>query len=119
MKIAISTTGNNLDAEVELRFGRASSFLLFDTETKEFLILDNSVQVNAMQGAGIKTAQNIVTAGAEALISGHCGPKAMQVLNAKKVAVYVTGKNIISTVISQLQAGLLEQITTPDVAGHV
>ena len=118
MKIAISTTGNNLDAEVELRFGRASSFLLFDTETKEFSLLDNSEQVNAMQGAGIKTAQNIVSAGAEALISGHCGPKAMQVLNAKKIAVYVTGKSFISSAIFKLQAGLLDPITTADVAGH-
>lgn len=118
MKIAISTTGNNLDAEVELRFGRARSFLLFDTETQDFSLLDNSEQVNAMQGAGVKTAQNIVTAGAEALISGHCGPKAMQVLNAKKIAVYVSEKSIISAAISKLQAGLLEQITTADVAGH-
>jgi len=118
MKIAISTTGNNLDAEVELRFGRASSFLLFDTETKEFSLLDNSEQVNAMQGAGVKTAQNIVTAGAKALISGHCGPKAMQVLNAKKIAVYVSEKSIISEAIYKLQSGLLKQISTADLAGH-
>ncbi|MCG6200510.1 NifB/NifX family molybdenum-iron cluster-binding protein [Psychromonas antarctica] len=118
MKIAISTAGNNLDAQVELRFGRASSFLLFDTDTRNFSMLDNSEQVNAMQGAGIKTAQNIVTAGADVLISGHCGPKAMQVLNAKNIAVYVTEKNVIGTAIANLQNGLLEQITTHDVAGH-
>lgn len=118
MKIAISTTGNNLESEVELRFGRASSFLIFDTQSKEFSLLDNSEQVNAAQGAGIQTAQNIVSAGVEAVISGHCGPKAMKVLNAKKVAVYVTEKNIISAAITEQQAGSLKQITTADFAGH-
>lgn len=118
MKIAISTTGNNLDAEVELRFGRASAFLLFDTETQTFSLLDNSEQVNAEQGAGVKTAQNIVRAGAQALISGHCGPKAMKVLNAKKIAVYVTEKSVISEAIAKLQAGSLTPITAADAAGH-
>ena len=118
MKIAISTAGHNLDAQVELKFGRANSFLIFDTETGTFSELDNSEQVDAMQGAGIKTAQNIVRAGADTLISGHCGPKAMKVLNAKKVAVYVTEKCVISDAISKLQSGLLEKMTTADATRH-
>ena len=40
MKIAISTAGHNLDAQVELKFGRANSFLIFDTESETIKLIN-------------------------------------------------------------------------------
>jgi len=42
MKIAISATAPNLDAEVEPRFGRCQYFIIVDPQSIEFEALDNS-----------------------------------------------------------------------------
>ena len=118
MKIAITTAGTNLTDAVELRFGRAKSFAIYDTDTKELTFIDNSQQLNAAQGAGIQAAQHVVASGATALISGHCGPKAMRVLQAKNIAVYVTKEATIQEALDALEAGTLEQITQADVEEH-
>ena len=57
MKIAITTSGDSLDAAVDPRFGRAKAFILYDTETDEWSVLDNAQNLNAAQGAGIQAAQ--------------------------------------------------------------
>ena len=64
MKIAISASGQNLDAEVDPRFGRCQYFIIADTDTEEFEALDNS-SASAAGGAGISAAQMIVGKGVE------------------------------------------------------
>jgi predicted Fe-Mo cluster-binding NifX family protein len=118
MKIAITALEASLASPVEPRFGRAKQFVLFDTVTEEFEIIDNLQNLNAAQGAGIQSAQNIINAGAEALISGHCGPKAFRVLAAGKVKVYVNASGTIQENLDKLQAGELEQANDADVEGH-
>ena len=56
MKIAITAKGIRLDSEVDPRFGRAPYILIVDTETLAFEAVDNSENVNAFKGAGIKAA---------------------------------------------------------------
>ena len=82
MKIAITTSGNDLNAPLDSRFGRAPKFLIYDLEAKTFEIIDNEQNLNAAQGAGIQSAQNIARLGAKALVTGHCGPKAFRVLGS-------------------------------------
>jgi predicted Fe-Mo cluster-binding NifX family protein len=93
MKIAISANGQNLDAEVDPRFGRCQYFIIADTETEEFEALDNS-SATAAGGAGISAAQMIVKKGVEAVLTGNCGPNAHQVLSPAgiKVITGVSGK---------------------------
>ena len=42
MKIAISSNGTDLDAQIDTRFGRCAFFLLVETDTMEFEFIDNS-----------------------------------------------------------------------------
>ncbi|HQO93156.1 MAG TPA: NifB/NifX family molybdenum-iron cluster-binding protein, partial [bacterium] len=58
MKIAVTTSGHDLNSPFESRFGRAPGFIVYDTETKEFEAIDNSMNLNAAQGAGIQAAMN-------------------------------------------------------------
>jgi predicted Fe-Mo cluster-binding NifX family protein len=53
----------------------------------EFEVLDNSPNVNAFKGAGIQAATSVCDKGAEVLMTGYCGPKAFQVLEAAGVKV--------------------------------
>ncbi|MEJ2657839.1 MAG: NifB/NifX family molybdenum-iron cluster-binding protein [Desulfobacterales bacterium] len=87
MKIAITSQGPHLDSLVDPRFGRAAYILIVDTETFDFEVLDNNENVNALKGAGIQAASMVNDKGARVLLTGYCGPKAFQVLNAAKINV--------------------------------
>jgi predicted Fe-Mo cluster-binding NifX family protein len=87
MKIAITSQGTHLDSQVDPRFGRAAYILIVDTDTLEFEVMDNKENVNAFKGAGIQTASMVNDKGAKVLLTGYCGPKAFQVLNAAKINV--------------------------------
>ena len=58
MRIAVSASGPNLDAEVDPRFGRCQCFIVVDSESMEFETVESSGAV-AGGGAGIATAQMI------------------------------------------------------------
>ena len=75
MEIAISATGPTLDADVDPRFGRCQYFIIADPETMQFEAMDNS-SATAAGGAGISAGQAIVGKGAQAVLTGNCGPNA-------------------------------------------
>jgi predicted Fe-Mo cluster-binding NifX family protein len=87
MKIAVTSQGTDLDSQVDPRFGRSAYILIVDSENFDFQVIDNSVNVNAMKGAGIQAAGTIVNGGADVLLTGFCGPNAYKALSAGKVKV--------------------------------
>ncbi|HON58308.1 MAG TPA: NifB/NifX family molybdenum-iron cluster-binding protein [Smithella sp.] len=118
MKIAVTTSGNDLNAPLDSRFGRAPKFLIYDLETKTFEIIDNKQNLNAAQGAGIQSAQNIVQLGAKALVTGHCGPKAFRVLKSAGVKIYNTSAATVAEALDLYLAGKLTESDAADVEGH-
>lgn len=118
MKIVITTTGNDLSAPLDSRFGRAPKFLVYDLDAKTFDIVDNEQNLNAAQGAGIQSAQNVARLGAGAVITGHCGPKAFRVLEAAKIKVYKTAAATVLGAIEQYREGKLSESTYADVEEH-
>jgi predicted Fe-Mo cluster-binding NifX family protein len=118
MKVAFTTTGDTLGSPMDKRFGRAPKFLVFDLETGGFEVIDNGQNLNAPQGAGIQSAQNVAKAGASSLVTGHCGPKAFRVLQAAGVAVYTTDASTVAEAISLFRSGALTKALSPDVDGH-
>jgi predicted Fe-Mo cluster-binding NifX family protein len=113
MKLVITSQGPNLADPVDPRFGRARYHILFDPDDGEFTALDNDQRVEAAQGAGVQAAQNVVARGAGVLLTGHCGPKAYEVLCAAGVQVY---SGIEGTVLEAVQAwrqGNLELLAGP------
>ena len=89
MKIAITSTGDTKSSKADPRFGRARYFLIFDTATSEYEVIDNTINMEAPQGAGIQAAETVVDQGAKILITGHCGPKAFRALEAAGVKLVV------------------------------
>ena len=87
MKIIITSQGSRLDDQVDPRFGRAKQFILADTESGQFAAHDNAQNLNAPQGAGIQAAQAAARLGAEAVLTGHVGPKAFAALSAAGIKV--------------------------------
>lgn len=118
MKIAFTTSGDNLDSPLEPRFGRAPRFLVYDDESKDVEIVDNQQNMNAPQGAGIQAAQNVANKGVRCLVTGHCGPKAFRVLTEAGIKIYNTDVPTVAAALEALNAGRLKPSNAPDVEGH-
>lgn len=118
MKIAISTSGMNLDSEVDLRFGRAVGFIIYDIENETYVYVDNKQNLNAMQGAGIQAAQNVVKQNVDAIITGNCGPKAFSVLSQAGVKIYIGAAGTVKEVVEKFKNNELQMAQTANVEGH-
>jgi predicted Fe-Mo cluster-binding NifX family protein len=118
MKIVITVKGTDLDSEVDPRFGRAQNFLLVDTESGEASLIDNQQNVNALGGAGVSSAEAIAETGAEALLTGHCGPNAFMALNAAGVKVVVGVEGIARDALERLKNGEYKFSESADVERH-
>ena len=118
MKIAITATGTTPESPLDARFGRAANFLVFDPDTNTWETVVNTQNLNAAQGAGIQAAQMIVKAGAGALVTGHCGPKAFRVLAAAGVKVYNTDAPTVAEALARYRAGQLTEAAAANVESH-
>jgi len=126
MKIAVTTFGSDLDGPVDPRFGRAQRLLVVDLpegatdlgSVQISEVLDNERTQMLTQGAGLQAAQKIVDAGARALVTGHCGPKAFQVLSLAEVRVYQGASGSVRDALTAFVEGRLEVAREADVEGH-
>lgn len=118
MKIAFTTSGESLSSPLDGRFGRAPHLLIYDQSLESIELLDNRRNVEAAQGAGIQAAEAIVRAGAGALVTGHCGPKAFRVLSAAGIEVYTSEASTVAEALEAFRAGRLRRAESADVDGH-
>ncbi|MFO7597475.1 MAG: NifB/NifX family molybdenum-iron cluster-binding protein [Desulfocurvibacter africanus] len=118
MKIAVSTQGNGLDSPLDPRFGRASGFVIVDSDTLEHTYVPNAQNMSLSQGAGIQAAQCVANAGAKAVITGHVGPKAYVALDRGKIAVYLRDGGTAREALEAFKAGSLAKAGGPDKDGH-
>ena len=118
MKVAFTTSGNDLAAPLDSRFGRAPRFLIYDLNNETFEVIDNKQNLNAAQGAGIQSAETVARLGAKALVTGHCGPKAFRVLSAAGVKIYTTEAPTVAAALDQYRLGKLVEARSADTEGH-
>ncbi|MDX9710487.1 MAG: NifB/NifX family molybdenum-iron cluster-binding protein [Trichloromonas sp.] len=118
MKIVVTTSGNDLQAPLDPRFGRAAGYLVYDSECSTYKRIDNAKSQETSHGAGILAAELVARSGAKVLISGHCGPKAFRVLQAAGVKVYNCAAATVAEALEQYRAGKLVEAESADVSGH-
>jgi predicted Fe-Mo cluster-binding NifX family protein len=118
MKIAFTTSGDDLGAPLDSRFGRAPKFLVYDLDAATFEVFDNQPNLNAAQGAGIQSAEAVARLGAKAVVTGHCGPKAFRVLTAAGIRIYNTDAPTVAEALELYRAGKLAEAKAADVEGH-
>ncbi len=117
MKVAITSTGKELDSNLDRRFGRCGYFLVVDTDSKDVEIIDNSA-IAAGGGAGIAAAQQLIDRKVNVLITGNVGPNAFQTLNGAGVNIYTGQIGRISELVDLFEKGELERTDAPNVGGH-
>ncbi|HCL56630.1 MAG TPA: dinitrogenase iron-molybdenum cofactor biosynthesis protein [Spirochaetia bacterium] len=105
MKIAISSTGQNLTDYLDPRFGRANWLCIYDTESGKTEFIENVENFNASHGAGIQTAVKVVSSGASHVFSGHFGPKAADTLKDKVKSHEIHEEIKIVDLIEKIKSG--------------
>jgi len=115
VKVAVTSTGADLDAQVDPRFGRARYLLVVDSDTLDFEAVPNP-NVDAGGGAGIQTAQLVASKGAQVVLTGNCGPNAYRTLSAADAQVYAGLSGSVRSAIESLKRGELQPLAGPSVA---
>jgi predicted Fe-Mo cluster-binding NifX family protein len=110
MRIVISMTVPDIDADVDPRFGRGPHLLVIDSDTLEWQAHPNPGASSA-GGAGIQAAQFVTSQKADVVISGDFGPHAFQALEAAGMPMYVFGNcRTAREVVAQFKAGQLQRV---------
>ncbi len=117
MKVAVSATGSTLDATVDPRFGRCSTFIIVETDDMSFEAIDNGSSALS-GGAGIQSAHLVAQKGVRTVLTGNCGPNAHQTLKAAGIDVMLGCSGTIAEAVESYQAGRLRVAAVPNVASH-
>jgi len=117
MKICVSATEGNIEAQVEPRFGRCPYFVLVDSETMQFEAIPNFAS-GASGGAGIQAAQSVANKGAKLVITGNVGPNAYGALSAAGIEIVTGASGTVREVVEKFNRGELGKINGPTVGEH-
>jgi predicted Fe-Mo cluster-binding NifX family protein len=117
LKVAVSAIGENLDAQIDPRFGRCQYFIIVDTESMEFEAIPNASAM-AAGGAGIQAAQIVVGKGVEAVITGNVGPNAFQTLSASGIKIITGVRGVVRDAIEKFKKGEIDKTSSPTVPSH-
>jgi predicted Fe-Mo cluster-binding NifX family protein len=118
MKIAITCTKNEIDADVDQRFGRAPYFLIYNIDDDSFEFIENTQSLNLPQGAGVQAVKTVLDKGVNAVLTGHCGPNAFTALSKANIKIFLNVKGTLKDAFQAFKNRQLEEATTPDVEGH-
>ena len=95
MKILFTSTGKTWDSAMDSRFGRAEYLVLYDEESDELEVTDNSAVKNEAHGAGTATAQKMYEMKPDVLITGNGpGENARAALKFLKMKIFTGAHNI-------------------------
>jgi predicted Fe-Mo cluster-binding NifX family protein len=117
IKLCISSTGEDLNSNVDPRFGRCDYFLIINPKTMNFESVLNK-NSKAMGGAGIQAAELIAKKGANIVITGNVGPNAFQTLKAADIKIITGISGNIKKIVDKFNKGELKEIEGPSVDSH-
>jgi predicted Fe-Mo cluster-binding NifX family protein len=117
MKVAVSSSGKDLDSQIDPRFGRCAYFLIVDTQDMSLTVFENE-NMALGGGAGISSGQFLVSKGVRAVLTGNCGPNAVRVLSAAGVELFVGQRGTVRQALERYKNGELRPATEANVADH-
>jgi len=114
MKICITAQGKTLNDQIDPRFGRCQFFIVVDTDTLDFEVVENqSAQYSG--GAGIQSGQLVASKGVKAVLTGNVGPNAFQTLTAGGIKIYTGLSGKIRDAVEKYKGGSLKPTENPNV----
>jgi len=117
MKICVTATAGDLNAQVDPRFGRSQYFVFVDSDTMAFEAMLNEA-IATPGGAGIQAAQTVLNKGGNVVISGNIGPNAFQVLSTAGVKIATGAYGTVKEAVEMYKTGRLSEAEISTVATH-
>jgi len=117
MKICVTSEGSSLDSKVDPRFGRCQHFIIADSDTLEFEIVENP-NIESMGGAGIQSAQLVASKKVKAVVTGNVGPNAFQTLQAAGIEIFTGASGTVKEAIEKYKKGEFKAVSGPSVGSH-
>ena len=118
MRIAITSTGADLNADLDPRFGRAQYILIVGDDGSIAEAIDNATNRGAMQGAGIQAGRLLAEKKVDALLTGNCGPNAFKALEAAGIKVYVGLQGSVKDALKRFNNNELSSSASSNVDAH-
>ncbi len=113
MRVAISSTGKNLENEIDTRFGRCHYFFIVEVEKKEIKnarAIENTAMMQG-GGAGITAAQIVGNESVNAVIGINFGPRAFGVLRQLEIEMYQGVQGTVKKNVQLYIEGKLTKLT--------
>ena len=117
MKICVTSQGDNLDAQVDPRFGRCPYFIIVDTDTSGFEAIQNP-NINGMGGVGVQSGQFMSEKQVKAVLTGNVGPNAFQTLQAGDIEVITGVSGKVKETIEKYKKGEFKSTQDSSVDSH-
>ena len=117
MKVAVSSVGSDLNALIDPRFGRCAYFLVVETNDMSFDVFDNASRALG-GGAGIQAAQFVASRGVKAVITGNCGPNAVEVLSAAEIELFLENSGTVKEALEKYKNKELTPATRANAPEH-
>lgn len=117
MKICITSQGNDLEAQVDPRFGRCQYFVITDTDTDETDVLENSNK-DGMGGVGVRSGQLMAEKQVKVVLTGNVGPNAFLTLQAGGIEVITGVSGKVKEAIEKYKKGEFKSTQGPSVDSH-
>jgi predicted Fe-Mo cluster-binding NifX family protein len=114
MKICVTSEDNNLDSNVDARFGRCQYFIIADTDTLDFQAIQNP-NIEAMGGAGIQSGQFVLEKKVKAVLTGNVGPNAFRTLQSAGIEIITGVSGTVKQAIEKYKKGELKPTQAPSV----
>jgi len=102
--ICITSEGNDLNSNVDERFGRCSWFLVFNLNDFSYEAVENPYK-EEMGGAGIKVVKFLAEKGVKTLLTGNLGKNAKEALEAAKIKVLTDVKGTVKEAVEKFVLG--------------
>jgi predicted Fe-Mo cluster-binding NifX family protein len=115
MKIVVSSTGDSLDSQIDPRFGRCKFFLIIETDDMSFEYFNNE-SIALGGGAGIQSAGFVASKEVKAVLTGNCGPKALEVFTKANVEVFTDFAGTVKDAVKRFKNGGQKPIKKATVA---
>jgi len=104
MKIAISSEGSNLNAQVGHRFGGSPYLIIADLGTGNFEAVPNPGSLG-QQGAGVQTIVLIISKDVKTALTGYCSPVARRHLESNGIEIFTGLSGTIEEVLESYKNG--------------
>lgn len=111
MKIAISSTGKNIESNVSDVFGRCPYFVIAEIKDSKIISTEaiENTDADQMSGVGVLTAKLMAEKNIQSIITGSVGPRALDVLKQFNIEIY-SGEGIIKDVLQEFIDGKLKKV---------